>query len=254
MSAEHQAGSTEVGAALAWWADGLAVVIGASGGLGTGLVDALAALTPPGSAQVLCLSRRSQPALDLLDEASIAQAAGWVRDQSDAARRPVRLVIDATGWLHGQGWLPEKTWRQLGAAHMAHAFAVNAIGPALLMKHFLPLLPRQGRSVFATLSAKVGSIGDNQLGGWYSYRAAKAGLNQLVRTASIELARTHPQALCVALHPGTVDTALSGPFARSGLTVRPPAEAAERLLGVLSGLGPAHNGRLIDHTGAELPW
>ncbi|TDP85850.1 NAD(P)-dependent dehydrogenase (short-subunit alcohol dehydrogenase family) [Aquabacterium commune] len=238
----------------AWWADGVAVVIGASGGLGAGLSDALAALAPRGAEQVLRLGRHSDPSLDLLDEASIAQAAQWVQGQSDALACPVRLVIDATGWLHGDGWTPEKTWRQLDAAHMAHAFAVNAIGPALLMKHFLPLMPRQARSVFATLSAKVGSIGDNQLGGWYSYRAAKAALNQLVRTSAIELARTHPQAVCVALHPGTVDTALSAPFARTGLTVRPPAEAAERLLGVLAGLTPERSGRLIDHTGGDLPW
>mgnify|MGYP000220379835 CR=1 FL=1 len=99
---------------------------------------------------------------------------------------------------------PEKSWRQLDPAHMAHAFAINAIGPALLMKHFLPLLPGEGRSVFATLSAKVGSIGDNALGGWYSYRASKAALNQLVRTAAIELRRRQPMAVCVALHPGTV--------------------------------------------------
>lgn len=237
-----------------WWADGLAVVIGASGGLGMGLAGALAAQAPQGAAHVLCLGRRSHPALDLLDEASISQAAQWVRGQSEVKGSPVRLVIDATGWLHGQGWSPEKTWRQLDAAHMAHAFAVNAIGPALLMKHFLPLMPRQDRAVFATLSAKVGSIGDNQLGGWYSYRAAKAALNQLVRTSAIELARTHPQAVCVALHPGTVDTALSAPFARTGLTVRPPAEAAERLLGVLASLTPDRSGRLIDHTGEDLPW
>jgi len=232
----------------------MAVVIGASGGVGSGLGDALKALAPGGADQVLRLSRRSSPALDLLDEASIAQSAQWVRGQAEAANKPVRLVVDATGWLHGQGWSPEKTWRQLDAAHMAHAFAVNAIGPALVMKHFLPLLPRQGRAVFATLSAKVGSIGDNQLGGWYSYRAAKAALNQLVRTSSIELARTHPQAVCVAVHPGTVDTALSAPFARTGLTVRPPAEAAERLLGVFAGLVPERSGRLIDHTGGDLPW
>lgn len=238
----------------AWWTDGLAVVVGASGGLGGGLSDALVAQSPRGADAVLCLGRRSRPALDLLDEASIAQAAQWVRGQAEAAGKPVRLVVDATGWLHGQGWLPEKTWRQLDAAHMAHAFAVNAIGPALLMKHFLPLMPRQGRAVFATLSAKVGSIGDNQLGGWYSYRAAKAALNQLVRTSAIEWARTHPQGVCVAVHPGTVDTALSAPFARTGLTVRPPAEAAGRLLGVLASLTPERSGRLIDHTGGDLPW
>lgn len=238
----------------------LAVVIGASGGVGAALFDGLQAGQLPcdvgaqAVTQVLALSRRSQPALDLLDEPSISQAAQWVRAQSQDAGRPVRLVIDATGWLHGDGWSPEKALRQVDAAHMAHAFAVNAIGPALLMKHFLPLLPREGRAVFATLSAKVGSIGDNRLGGWHSYRAAKAALNQLVRTAAIELARTHPHAVCVAVHPGTVDTPLSAPFSRSGLTVRPPAEAASRLLAVLAGLAPERSGHFIDHTGADLPW
>lgn len=238
---------------LAWLDGGVAVVIGASGGLGAGFALALQR-APSAMVQVLSLSRHSAPPLDLLNEDSIAHAAQWVRAQTQASGRPVRLVVDATGWLHGDGWMPEKTWRSLDAAHMAHAFAVNAIGPALLMKHFLPLMPRQGRAVFATLSAKVGSIGDNQLGGWYSYRAAKAALNQLVRTSAIELARSHPQAVCVALHPGTVDTALSAPFARTGLTVRPPSEAAVRLLGTLSRLGPERSGRLIDHTGLDLPW
>lgn len=253
MSASvHGQAAVNDASSLAWLDDGLVVVIGASGGLGAGFAQALS--VPLAAQHVLTLSRHSQPPLDLLDEASIDHAAQWVRAQTEASGRPLRLVVDATGWLHGDGWMPEKTWRQLDAAHMAHAFAVNAVGPALLMKHFLPLLPRQGRAVFATLSAKVGSIGDNQLGGWYSYRAAKAALNQFVRTSAIELARSHPQAVCVALHPGTVDTALSAPFARTGLTVRPPTEAAVRLLGVLSGLGPERSGRLIDHTGADLPW
>ena len=105
-------------------------------------------------------------------------------ERAGMLQQPVRLVVDATGFLHGEGMQPEKSWRQLDARHMAHAFAVNAIGPALLMKHFLPLLPREGGSVFATLSAKVGSIGDNRLGGWYSYRASKAALNQLARVAA----------------------------------------------------------------------
>jgi NAD(P)-dependent dehydrogenase (short-subunit alcohol dehydrogenase family) len=122
------------------------------------------------------------------------------------------------------------------------------------MKHFLPLLPTEGKSVFATLSAKVGSIGDNRLGGWYSYRASKAALNQLVRTAAVELRRRQPQALCVALHPGTVATALSAPFAKSGLDVRTPVEAAQRLLAVMNGLNAVDSGGFFNHDGTPLPW
>ena len=127
-------------------------------------------------------------------------------------------MIDATGFLHDNRQGPEKSWRQLDAVNLPRSFALNAIGPALIMKHVLPRLPRSGKAVFATLSARVGSIGDNRLGGWYSYRASKAALNQLVRTAAVELARRSPDALCIALHPGTVATALSTPFAATGWT------------------------------------
>ena len=231
---------------------GLVLIIGARGGLGAALVQACGQRWP--GAEVMGLSRRDAPALDLLQEATIAACAQTVQARLQDSGRALSLVVDATGWLHGQGWTPEKSWRQLDPAHLAHQFAVNATGPALLMKHFLPLLPRQQRAVFATLSAKVGSIGDNRLGGWWGYRAAKAALNQFVRTASIELARSHPQALCVALHPGTVETALSQPFSRSGLVVRSPAEAAGRLLDVIDSLGPQHSGGFFDHTGQPLPW
>lgn len=231
---------------------GLVLVIGATGGLGRAMVDAAALRWP--EAEVMALSRRSAPALDLLDEDTIAASAQAVKAHLQASERSLQLVIDATGWLHGQGWLPEKSWRQLDPAHLAHQFAVNATGPALLMKHFLLLLPRQQRAVFATLSAKVGSIGDNRLGGWWGYRAAKAALNQFVRTASIELARSHPQAICVALHPGTVDTGLSQPFSRSGLVVHSPADASNRLLDVIDGLDCEHTGGFFDHTGRPLPW
>ena len=226
---------------------GNAILIGASGGIGGALVTAL--ISHNGYDQVLPLSRSSAPPLDLLDEASIASAADWAASQGD-----IRLVIDATGFLHDAQFQPEKSWKQLDPAHMARAFAINAAGPALLMKHFLPLLPRQGRSVFATLSAKVGSIGDNALGGWYSYRASKAALNQFVRTASIELRRRAPQVICVSLHPGTVETALSSPFHKSGLAVRPPAEAAQALLSVINGLQPDQSGGFYDYTGQPLPW
>lgn len=229
-------------------ARGLAIVVGASGGIGAALLDRLQ--QAGGHERVIGLSRQSEPALDLLDESSIAQTAASVRDMG----LPLRLMIDATGFLHGQGQAPEKSWQQLDAAQLAHNFAINAIGPALLMKHFLPLLARDGRPAFATLSAKVGSIGDNRLGGWYGYRAAKAALNQLVHTAAIELRRRQPQALCVALHPGTVQTALSEPFAKNGLAVVTPMEAAARLLGVIDGLRAEDSGGFFNHDGSPLPW
>jgi NAD(P)-dependent dehydrogenase (short-subunit alcohol dehydrogenase family) len=229
-------------------AGGLAVVVGCSGGIGAALLAQLQ--TDSRFAQVLGVSRSSRPGLDLLDEANIAACAQSVGEM----QLPLRLLLDATGTLHGDGFQPEKTWQQLDPAAMAQAFAINAIGPALLMKHFLPLLPREGKSVFATLSAKVGSIGDNRLGGWYSYRASKAALNQLVRTAAVELRRRQPQALCVALHPGTVATGLSAPFAKAGLDVRTPADAAQRLLAVVDGLDAADSGGFFNHDGTPLPW
>lgn len=226
----------------------IAVVIGASGGIGSAVADAL----DRGGrfTQVLRLSRSSEPAVDITDEASIAAAAEGLKAREGA----VRLVFDATGVLHGAGMEPEKSWRALDPDAMARSFAVNAMGPALLMKHFLPLLPRDGKSVFATLSAKVGSIGDNRIGGWWSYRAAKAALNQFVRTASIELARKNRHAICVALHPGTVDTGLSGKFQKDGLDVRTPKQAALDLLAVIDGLDVGDTGGFFDYRGQPLPW
>jgi len=229
-------------------AGGIAIVIGSSGGIGRALHERLSA--EPRFGAVLGLGRRSSPPLDLTDEASIAAAARHV----GALGADVRLVIDASGILQGDGLTPEKSWRDLDIAQMTRAFAVNAIGPALLMKHFLPLLPRQGRSVFATLSARVGSIGDNRLGGWYSYRASKAALNQFMRTAAIELGRRQPAALCVALHPGTVATSLSAPFVKAGLDVQTPQQAADRLLDTIERLPPGSSGGFFDHRGNPVPW
>ena len=229
-------------------ADGVAIVFGASGGIGSAIV---AVLERDGAyLDVASFSRSGEEAVDLTSEAAVAGAARRV----SSAGLPIRLIVNATGFLHGDGFTPEKSWRQIDPSHMARAFAVNAIGPALLMKHFLPILPREGRSVFATLSAKVGSIGDNRTGGWYSYRSSKAALNQLVRTASIELGRRNPEAICVALHPGTVDTRLSKPFGKQGLDVRSPSEAAEQLLTVIAGLTPADSGEFVDYRGNRLPW
>lgn len=225
-----------------------AVVIGATGGIGGAFTEILAASGDFDA--VIPLSRRSTPPVDLLEEASIANAAAAV----GASGLPLRLVVDATGFLHGDGFEPEKALARLDPAHLARAFAINATGPALLMKHFVPLFPREGRAVFATLSAKVGSITDNRLGGWYSYRAAKAALNQLVRTAAIELARRKPEALCIALHPGTVDTGLSAPFARTGLDVQTPTRSAEALLKVIDTLPAEASGGIFDYRGEALPF
>ena len=226
---------------------GVAIVIGASGGIGRAFMASLT--KESGAKAVIALGRASEPALDLLDEASIQAAAHWASAQGE-----IRLIIDATGILHGPGMEPEKSWRALDPSAMAQSFAINAIGPALLMKHFLPLLPRTGKSVFATLSAKVGSIGDNHLGGWYSYRASKAALNQLVHTAAIELKRSRPNAICAALHPGTVDTGLSAPFAKAGLEVQTAEEAVRRMLTVIDGWQPADSGGFFTYRGEPLPW
>ena len=227
--------------------DAVAVVIGASGGIGSALVFSL--LGDARYRTVVALSRKSDPPIDIEDEETIRLAAMHV-----ATLGTVRLVLDATGLLHGAGLEPEKSWRQLDAQRLARSFSVNAIGPALVMKHFLPLLPRSGRSVLATLSAKVGSIADNELGGWYGYRASKAALNQFVKTAAIELRRSRPEALCVAIHPGTVDTSLSAPFARSGLSLQTPDEAAGKILRCLEGLNARDSGGFFDRGGAPLPW
>lgn len=227
-------------------ANGIAVVIGSTGGIGSALLDRVA---KSGSfSKVIGISRSTEPALDLLDEATIEALAGKLQGKD------LRLVIDATGFLHDEERKPERSWKNLDPQAMAYSYAINAIGPALLMKHLLPLLPREGKSVFATLSAKVGSIGDNRLGGWYSYRAAKAALNQLTHSASIELGRRWPDAICVALHPGTVQTPLTTPFAKSGLDVQTPEQAAQSLLGVIDGLSLKDSGQFLDYKGSRLPW
>jgi len=225
----------------------LAIVIGASGGIGAALVDALR--RSDRFAQTIGLGRASVPALQLHDEASIAACAAYVRD-----RGVPRLVVVATGILQSGAACAEKSWRQLDPTSLAEAFAVNAIGPALLMKHFMPLLPPRGKAVFAALSARVGSISDNRLGGWYSYRASKAALNQLVRCAAVELARSKPEARCVALHPGTVATELSAPFRKAGLDVQTPADAAGRLLDVIDSLSASASGGFFDNRSEVVSW
>ena len=222
-----------------------AIVIGAGGGIGSALAAALDAR----GGEVVRLSRRSEPPLDLDDDASIEAAAQRLAD-----RGPFDLVIVATGLLHGPGVVPERSVRQIDGAALDRLFRVNATGPALVIRHFLPLLTRDSRGVVAALSARVGSIGDNRIGGWVGYRAAKAALNQIVRTIAIELKRSHPEAILVGLHPGTVDTGLSAPFQRNVARERlfTPDQAATQLLDVIDRLTADDSGHCLDWAGERL--
>ena len=236
-----------------------AAVFGASGGIGAALVAGLWQRDP--ACRIYAGSRRPVPpvdpnitpfAFDLRDAGSITSAAAAIGDEG-----PLDLAFVATGMLtRADGSGPEKSYKQITAQGLAEQFAINAIGPALIAQAFLPLFPRDRRAVFAVLSARVASIGDNRLGGWHGYRAAKAALNMLVRNFAIELARSHPQAIVVGLHPGTVDSALSAPFQRGVAPGRlfTPQTAAGHLLDVLAGLTPADSGGLFAWDGARIPF
>lgn len=237
-----------------------AAVIGASGGIGGALAQALAA--DPGVDGVMAYSRSGRAPtsdklhpgrLDLEDEASIEAAAAMATDVMGG----LDLVIVASGVLHGpDGLKPEKSYRQLDAGAMAQVLAINTIGPALVAKHFLPLLPRQGRAIFAAISARVGSIGDNGLGGWHSYRASKAALNMLLKNFAIETGRRNDAAVIVGLHPGTVATPLSEPF-QSGVPegqLFTADHSAARLLATLDEASPEDSGRVLAYDGERLPY
>jgi NAD(P)-dependent dehydrogenase (short-subunit alcohol dehydrogenase family) len=233
---------------------GSAVVIGASGGIGRALTQRLVA--EGGFEAVWAVSRSAAAvpgakalAADLEDEDSLAQAAARI-----AQGAAPTLVLVATGVLH-DGFQPERSLRQLEAEHLLRDYRINTVGPTLVAKHFLPLLPRDRRAVFAALSARVGSIGDNRLGGWYAYRASKAALNMILRNLAIETARTHPLAVVAGLHPGTVDTGLSAPFQKGVGEGRlfSPDHSAERLLAVAAGLTPGDSGGVFAWDGARIP-
>jgi NAD(P)-dependent dehydrogenase (short-subunit alcohol dehydrogenase family) len=222
-----------------------ALVIGASGTIGAAFVSALQ--TDSHCAQVTELSRRTTPGFTLEDEASIAAAANTLKDQG-----PFALIIDATGALTIDGVGPEKHLGALDASKLLRSFQVNTVGPALLLKHFLPLL-RNERAIFAKLSARVGSISDNQKGGWYGYRASKAALNMMLQTAGIEFARKNKQAVIVALQPGTVASPLSQPFASASHTIS-AAESASGLLKSIDALEPRSGAHFVDYAGQPIAW
>lgn len=218
-----------------------ALVIGASGGIGQALVAALQGR----GAEVVGLSR-SIDGMDVTDDASIIRVLGGLEGQFDT-------VIVATGALEIATYKPEKSLRSLDPAALIAQFALNAIGPAMVLKHALRLLPKDRPAQFAALSARVASIGDNALGGWYSYRAAKAALNQLIHSAAIEVARSHPQATIALIHPGTVATGFGTAYIGNHPTVTPEAAAAN-ILAVLGKLTSADTGGFFDWAGKRISW
>ena len=233
------------------------VVIGAGGGIGSALVESLAKSEKVD--QIHACSRAGKKtvyanvrswSMQTTNEQSVQQVFGEISKTG-----VLDLVIVATGILHdGNGLQPEKSLQQLSAENLWRLFTVNCIGPALVAKHAIPCLNRDARAVFSVLSARVGSISDNRLGGWYSYRMSKAALNMFVRTTSIEVARTLPGAAVIGLHPGTVETSLSQPFKRN---VPPsklfqPKFAAGKLLDVIAGVSPADSGKVYAWDGSEI--
>lgn len=218
-----------------------ALIIGHTGGIGAALFTALHA----GVHDVIGLSR-STDGLDLRQPNSIETAFGDISGLFD-------LVVIATGQLHGAGHAPEKSLKTLTADAMADQFAVNTIGPAMILRQLPRILPKDHPSKVVVLTARVGSIGDNKMGGWYSYRAAKAATNQVVHTTAIELARSHKQSCVISYHPGTVATEFTSAYQGTHRTV-PAEEAAQNMLKVLDALGPQNTGQFYDWTGTVVPW
>jgi NAD(P)-dependent dehydrogenase (short-subunit alcohol dehydrogenase family) len=221
-----------------------ALVIGASGALGAAFCELLN--EDPRCSVVRELGRNSAPVLDLEKPDSIARAAAELAEET-----PYQLILHAAGLLHREDIRPEKSYTSIEADALQAIFQVNTLGPALILRHFLPLLDAHG--AMAVLSAKVGSIGDNHLGGWYAYRASKAALNMLIKTAAIELARTRPQTRLLSLHPGTVISGLSQPF-KGASAARPASLAARELLSLIDRLAPADSGNFFAYNGERLPW
>ena len=221
-----------------------ALVIGASGALGMAFCELLN--QDPRCVGVRELGRTTVPGLDLEQPETIASAAAEL-----AAEAPYQLIVHAAGLLHRGQVKPEKSYSAIEPEALQAVFQVNTLGPALVLRHFLPLLDPRG--AMAMLSAKVGSIGDNRLGGWYAYRASKAALNMLIKTAAIELTRTRPQSRLLSLHPGTVESGLSQPF-RGASSARPADVAAAELLTLIDQLTPADSGHFFAYDGERLPW
>jgi len=222
-----------------------AIVIGASGSIGSAFVDALE--EDPFCEKVIGIHRHSEIAINYHQPESIAQAS-----QMLANHGPFQLVIVATGILHSKEWSVEKKLADLNPSQLQDIFAINTVGPALVMKEFSNLMDKNGSSM-VILSAKVGSIEDNRLGGWYSYRSSKAALNMIIKTASIELKRTKPNVCLIAMHPGTVNSNLSKPFGGESIG-QAPEQAAKMMLNVIRELTPDQSGSFLSYKNEVIPW
>lgn len=222
-----------------------ALVVGGSGAIGAAFVSRLQ--SNPRCAGVVSLHRQSLPLINFDKEETIAAAA-----EALAGNTSFDLIINAAGLLHSPNFMPEKRISDLNYDQMLETFRINAFAPALILRHFWKLLGSE-RAVIAVLSAKVGSIEDNHLGGWYSYRASKAALNMFLKTASIEIKRTKPNAIVVALHPGTVTSRLSEPF-QGAKVGRSPNDAAIDMLNIIDKLLPSDTGQFYAYNGERLPW
>tara|TARA_B110000305_G_scaffold184159_1_gene204637 strand:+ start:179 stop:877 length:699 start_codon:yes stop_codon:yes gene_type:complete len=229
--------------------ENIALIIGGTGSIGSAVADELKSKN---FTNIISLSRSSEPSLDLLDESSIQEAAAFIKKKS----KPISLLFDATGILHDEdlNQMPEKTYKNIDFLFMKKNFEINVMGPALIIKHFLPLLDTEQKSIFSTLSAKVGSISDNRYGGWYSYRASKAALNQIIKTTSIELKVKNKNAICVAIHPGTVTSKLSKPFQKNNLKIQSKEESAKNIVQILENLQLADSGSFLNWDGSEIRW
>jgi len=222
-----------------------ALIIGSSGTIGSAFVELLQ--SNPSCSEVVGVHRHSEYPLDYQDPSSIDTSAS-----SLSAQEPFQLIINTIGVLHSKDWIPEKKLDDVNAEQLMELLKINTIGPALTIRHFSKLLDRNN-GIMVTLSAKVGSIEDNRLGGWYSYRASKAALNMLIKTASIELARTKPNVALIAMHPGTVNSRLSKPF-RGEQIGRPPLDAVTDMFTVIQNLTIEDSGSFVSYSGEKLPW
>jgi len=223
-----------------------ALVIGASGAIGSAFVQAFQA--DPHCLDVQAVSRSDGSGFDLFDPKSIEKQALICSDFG-----PYQVIVDATGALTIEGIGPEKSLAQLDSSALMRNFEINAVGPVMALRHFAPLLA-SGPCIYAKLSARVGSISDNQKGGWYGYRASKAALNMLLQTAAIELQRKNPQLRVVALQPGTVKSALSKPFAGNVSHLLEPHDSVAGMLAALKGLSPKSGAHFVDYRGEGIAW